>query len=80
MTIIIALGLGIGMFILLLCPPPLLLFLCGGLLGEAPGRMIRVIIFIGYIYAISQMKDIQRIFAYHGAEHKTLPLWRLEKN
>ena len=33
---------------------------------------LRLIIFLAYIFAISQMKDIQRVFQYHGAEHKTI--------
>lgn len=38
---------------------------------------IRVGIFFIYILAISKMKDIQRVFEYHGAEHKAL--WAYEK-
>jgi uncharacterized protein YqhQ len=34
--------------------------------------LIRVIIFMLYLYIISRMKDIKRIFEYHGAEHKTI--------
>lgn len=34
--------------------------------------IIRIAIFLIYIAAISQMKDIQRVFMYHGAEHKTI--------
>jgi uncharacterized protein YqhQ len=34
--------------------------------------VIRLLIFAGYIWAISLMKDIQRVFEYHGAEHKTI--------
>lgn len=34
--------------------------------------LIRMLIFLGYIVAISRMKDIQRVFQYHGAEHKTI--------
>lgn len=34
--------------------------------------VIRLIIFILYIYLISKMKDIQRVFEYHGAEHKSI--------
>lgn len=34
--------------------------------------LIKVSFFIGYIYAISLMKNIQRIFQYHGAEHKCI--------
>lgn len=34
--------------------------------------LIRIAIFIGYILIISRMKDIQRVFMYHGAEHKCI--------
>ena len=33
---------------------------------------MRLFIFIGYIFLISRMKDIQRVFMYHGAEHKCI--------
>ncbi len=33
---------------------------------------IRIAIFLGYLLLISRMKDIQRVFQYHGAEHKTI--------
>lgn len=34
--------------------------------------LVRVVLFILYILAISQMKDIKRTFMYHGAEHKCI--------
>ena len=34
--------------------------------------IIRMVIFLSYIILISQMKDIRRVFEYHGAEHKTI--------
>jgi uncharacterized protein YqhQ len=34
--------------------------------------IIRIGIFIVYIWAIARLPDIQRVFAYHGAEHKTI--------
>lgn len=34
--------------------------------------IIRVVIFLLYIYFISKMEDIKRVFEYHGAEHKTI--------
>lgn len=34
--------------------------------------VLRMVIFIMYILIISRMKDIQRVFQYHGAEHKTI--------
>ncbi|KAF1682845.1 hypothetical protein VER_04005 [Veillonella sp. R32] len=33
---------------------------------------IRLILFLLYIWAIGQTKDIRRVFQYHGAEHKTI--------
>ena len=41
------------------------------LLNLAEG-FLRLIIFLAYLFAISRMKDIQRVFQYHGAEHKTI--------
>jgi uncharacterized protein YqhQ len=34
--------------------------------------VIRVAVFLLYIWTISRMKDIQRVFQYHGAEHKSI--------
>lgn len=33
---------------------------------------IRIILLLGYMFLISKMKDIYRVFQYHGAEHKTI--------
>ena len=41
------------------------------LLGLFEGA-VRLCLFIGYILLISRMKDIQRVFQYHGAEHKCI--------
>ena len=41
------------------------------LLNTAEG-VLRLLIFLAYIAAISMMKDIRRVFEYHGAEHKTI--------
>jgi uncharacterized protein YqhQ len=38
---------------------------------------IRIVLFIGFLVLISQWKDIQRVFEYHGAEHKVV--WAFEK-
>ena len=35
-------------------------------------KLIRVTIFLGYLWLISRMPDLQRVFQYHGAEHKTI--------
>ncbi|MCJ7473061.1 MAG: DUF1385 domain-containing protein [Actinobacteria bacterium] len=34
--------------------------------------LVRIALFLGYILIVSQLKDIKRIFQYHGAEHKTI--------
>ena len=34
--------------------------------------LIRILIFVGYIVAISLMEDIKRLYMYHGAEHKCI--------
>ena len=34
--------------------------------------VIRIVILVGYMLLISRMKDMKRVFAYHGAEHKTI--------
>ena len=35
-------------------------------------KLIRIGIFLLYIFLISRMRDLQRVFEYHGAEHKTI--------
>jgi uncharacterized protein YqhQ len=35
-------------------------------------KLVRIAIFLGYLWLISRMKDLQRVFQYHGAEHKTI--------
>src|ERR671929_121924 len=35
-------------------------------------KLIRIGIFLGYLWLISRMKELQRVFEYHGAEHKTI--------
>ena len=37
--------------------------------------MIRMIFFIVMIFSFSRLKDIKRVFEYHGAEHKTVFAW-----
>ncbi len=41
--------------------------------------LIRMIIFISYLFLISKNKDIQRTFQYHGAEHKTIACFEAEE-
>jgi uncharacterized protein YqhQ len=34
--------------------------------------LIRLAILLGYLWAVGRIEEIQRVFAYHGAEHKTI--------
>ena len=43
-----------------------------GILFNLVDGIIRLIIFLAYLWAISFFKEIQRIFEYHGAEHKSI--------
>ncbi len=74
LTVVISLALSIGLFMVL----PFFISNIfrratdsSLLLGVIEG-LVRVAIFIAYIVLISKMKDIQRLFMYHGAEHKTI--------
>jgi uncharacterized protein YqhQ len=35
-------------------------------------KLIRIGVFLGYLYALSFVNDLRRVFEYHGAEHKTI--------
>jgi uncharacterized protein YqhQ len=81
LTLVMALAFGIGILFFVVLPHYLT-----GFLGQLWGRdlnvdsitfhlidgMIKVFFFVSYIYFISFMKEIRRIFQYHGAEHKCI--------
>ena len=46
--------------------------LAGRLAFNTADGVIRIAIFLGFLYALSRMKDIRRMFEYHGAEHKVV--------
>ena len=35
-------------------------------------KLIRIAIFLGYLLLLSRMRELRRVFEYHGAEHKTI--------
>lgn len=41
--------------------------------------VIKLGLFIGYIYLISQMNEVKRLFMYHGAEHKSVHVWEADE-
>jgi uncharacterized protein YqhQ len=74
LTLGLGLGLGVGLFILL---PSFLVglltpWLASGWLSSLLEGLVRLLLVVGYIWAVGRMPDIARVFAYHGAEHKTI--------
>ncbi|MBE5039416.1 DUF1385 domain-containing protein [Oscillospiraceae bacterium DSM 107454] len=73
-SVIFSLILSIGLFILL--PTFLTGFLrpliSTGIFLTLIEGAVRIFIFICYLSLVSQMKDIKRVFMYHGAEHKSI--------
>ena len=57
--------LGLGMSIVLF-------FLLPMVIGGFFEGLVRMIIFMGYMVLVSRMEEMKRVFAYHGAEHKTI--------
>jgi len=73
-TIAVALGLGLLLFVGLPTGAAHLArsYVPGSVLQNILEGIIRMAVFLLYIWGISRMKDIQRVFQYHGAEHKTI--------
>ncbi|ABL00253.1 DUF1385 domain-containing protein [Pelobacter propionicus] len=76
-TMAVAFAFGIGLFFVLpLYATRLLtqfaLISDTNLIFNLVDGVIRVIVFLLYIWSISRMKDIRRVFQYHGAEHKSI--------
>ncbi len=74
-TMAVAFGFGILLFFILpLYLTKLLVPLIGGsnIVFNLVDGVIRVAVFLLYIWSISRMGDIQRVFQYHGAEHKSI--------
>ncbi len=73
-TLLISLGFAVAVFFL----APLLIAgffsnqIGGGWLNLTVEGLIRLGLLIGYLYLIGRIPDIQRVFGYHGAEHKAI--------
>lgn len=75
-SVLLSLVLGIGLFMLL---PNLIV---GLLLKPFPNTpvvllnllesIVKMVFFVAYLFLVSQMNDIKRVFMYHGAEHKSI--------
>jgi uncharacterized protein YqhQ len=73
-TLIVAVALGIGIFFFIPLFVATLLFRVEQqpLLFNLVAGAIRIAILIAYLFSISLMKDVYRLFQYHGAEHKAV--------
>lgn len=74
-SMVLGLLLGVGLFIV--APA----FIANVLVGEYDDKtllwnvvdgIVRIVVFVFYIWLIGRMRDIKRMFSYHGAEHKTI--------
>jgi uncharacterized protein YqhQ len=82
-TMVLSLALGLALFV---GAPHLLTWLAGVALGipldtrsfafHAVDGVFKAAIFVGYLAFIARLPEIQRVFAYHGAEHKAI--WAYE--
>ncbi len=73
-TIALSLALGIGLFFLL---PSLVVklldtYLDSAWLSSLVEGLVRLGLFLGYLWLIGMAEDVRRVFSYHGAEHKTI--------
>jgi uncharacterized protein YqhQ len=84
LTVVFSLALGVGLFFYL---PLLLTQFLSKYVSMATNSfgfnlidgLIRIVFFVVYILGISLMKDIRRVFAYHGAEHKVVYTWEAKE-
>ena len=74
LAVVLGIGMSIGLFFLL---PTLLgtlvTFLTDSMLvRNVAESLLKMVIFVAYLALCSRMKDMRRVFSYHGAEHKTI--------
>ena len=72
-AVILAVLMAIGLFVAL---PYLFMWLLRKVMGDPwlsiVYGLIRICLFLGYVYLVSRLKEIKRVFMYHGAEHKSI--------
>jgi len=74
LTVVLSLVLAVGLFMVL---PTAVVGLAGkmvpsGILLNLTEGAARLAVLLGYLWAISKMRDVARVLAYHGAEHKAI--------
>ena len=73
-AVVLGILLAVGLFVLL---PTLLAGITDHWIKSPVVRslvegLLRIVIFLVYLWGVARMKDVERMFAYHGAEHKTI--------
>ncbi len=80
-TVVIAVVFAIGLFFLV---PVGITSLIKGQLGDSSvlfwliEGLVRTAIFLGYMFLLSRVRDLRRVFEYHGAEHKTISCYEAQ--
>ena len=73
-AVVLGIALAVGLFIIL--PTVLVGFLDGVLQSRVLRNLlegvVRIAIFLGYMFLATKLKEIKRVWMYHGAEHKTI--------
>ena len=77
MSVSMVLGLVLGIVLFIVAPAVVTNLIVGEydsntIVWNVVDGILRVAIFVFYLWLIGRMKDIKRMFAYHGAEHKTI--------
>ncbi len=82
LMVVVALALTVVLFIILPLLGRMLVnkFLPGVIWGNIVESGLRMLILVGYIVSVSVLKDIRRVFAYHGAEHKVINTYEAKED
>ena len=86
LAVVIAVVLCVGLFFVLPTLVSSLIFGSGeagaataGIWKSLTEGLVRLVVFIGYILFCASVKDVRRVFMYHGAEHKTIACYEAEE-
>ncbi len=79
LTLILSLGLAIGLFVALPFFLTKWIISTETILFDLIDGIFRFIFFLGYLLLISNLKDVQTLFQYHGSEHKTIACYEAKE-
>ncbi|MBS1705115.1 MAG: DUF1385 domain-containing protein [Armatimonadetes bacterium] len=87
MAVAVSMVVGIGMGVLLFnVLPQFIAQILGNKAGDSKGtftnylaEVVKIAVFLGYLWLISRMEAIREVFRYHGAEHKAINTWEADQ-